>query len=195
MAWSADGERDGNGTASRASSSVTAGGEGTREPGRSKPEPGLSLVSTPIGNLRDITLRALDTLAGADLLLCEDTRVTGRLLDAYGLRVPMQPYHEHNADKVRPKVLDRLRAGAAVALVSDAGTPLVSDPGFRLVGACAAEGLPVQPIPGPAAPLAFVALQTVQVVVAPIPGQLLGGVAGYLFGTVLPTLLGYSGVA
>src|SRR5262245_18731381 len=89
---------------------------------------GLHLVATPIGNLRDITLRALETLAAADLIACEDTRVTRRLLDHYGITTPLTPYHEHNAAAARPKLLARLGAGEAVALVSDAGTPLVSDP-------------------------------------------------------------------
>lgn len=103
-------------------------------------EPGLYLVSTPIGNLRDITLRALDVLAGADRVLAEDTRVTRRLLDAYGIRAEMQPYHDHNGEKVRPQILADLRDGAVIALVSDAGTPLVSDPGFKLARAAIAAG-------------------------------------------------------
>src|SRR5919108_3465547 len=94
--------------------------------------PGLHLVATPIGNLRDITLRALEVLAAADVIACEDTRVTRKLLDHYGISTPVTPYHEHNAAEARPKLLARLAAGAAIALVSDAGTPLVSDPGFKL---------------------------------------------------------------
>src|SRR6202158_5293870 len=86
---------------------------------------GLHLVATPIGNLRDITLRALETLAAADLIACEDTRVTRKLIDHYGITTPLTPYHEHNASAARPKILARLAAGAAVALVSDAGTPLL----------------------------------------------------------------------
>src|ERR1700733_8620626 len=93
---------------------------------------GLHLVATPIGNLRDITLRALETLAAADAIACEDSRVTRKLLDHYGITTPLTPYHEHNAGEARPKILARLAAGAAVALVSDAGTPLISDPGFKL---------------------------------------------------------------
>src|SRR5260370_41644331 len=89
---------------------------------------GLHLVATPIGNLRDITLRALETLAAADVVACEDTRVTRKLLDHYGLATPMTPYHEHNAAQARPKILAPLAAGAAGALVSDAGTPLISAP-------------------------------------------------------------------
>ena len=94
---------------------------------------GLYLVATPIGHLKDITLRALETLAAADVVFCEDTRVTAKLLARYGLRKELKPYHDHNAAKVRPQILHRVAAGASVALTSDAGTPLVSDPGFRLV--------------------------------------------------------------
>ena len=120
-------------------------------------EPGLYVVSTPIGNLRDITLRALDVLAVADLVLAEDTRVTGKLLHHYGLKAKLERYDEHVAEFARPKVLAALRAGARVALVSDAGTPLISDPGYRLVKAAAEEGLKVYPIPGASALLAALA--------------------------------------
>src|SRR5262249_14344445 len=96
---------------------------------------GLHLVATPIGNLRDITLRALEVLAAADLIACEDTRVTRKLLDHYGITTPLTPYHDHNAAEARPKLIARLEAGDAVALVSDAGTPLISDPGYKLVQA------------------------------------------------------------
>ena len=102
--------------------------------------PGLYLVATPIGNLRDITLRALDVLAGADLVLAEDTRVTAKLLAAYGLSKPLERYDEHAAARARPKALAALADGARVALVSDAGTPLVSDPGYRLVREALAAG-------------------------------------------------------
>jgi 16S rRNA (cytidine1402-2'-O)-methyltransferase len=115
---------------------------------------GLHIVATPIGNLRDITLRALETLAAADLIACEDTRVTRRLLDHYGIATPLTPYHEHNAAAVRPKLLARLAAGEAVALVSDAGTPLVSDPGFKLVREARAAGHAVTALPGASATLA-----------------------------------------
>ena len=101
---------------------------------------GLHLVATPIGNLRDITLRALETLAAADVIACEDTRVTRKLLDHYGITTPLTPYHEHNAAAARPKLLARLAAGEAIALVSDAGTPLISDPGFKLVRAACEAG-------------------------------------------------------
>jgi len=109
---------------------------------------GLILVATPIGNLRDITLRALEILASADLVACEDTRVTRKLFDHYGLSAPLIAYHDHNAETVRPKLLQRLAAGDAVALVSDAGTPLISDPGYRLVREAIAAGISVTAAPG-----------------------------------------------
>ena len=118
---------------------------------------GLHLVATPIGNLRDITLRALETLAAADLIACEDTRVTRRLLDHYGIATPLTPYHEHNAAAARPKLIARLAAGESVALVSDAGTPLVSDPGFKLVRAAHDAGHAVTALPGASATLAALA--------------------------------------
>jgi 16S rRNA (cytidine1402-2'-O)-methyltransferase len=114
----------------------------------------LYLVATPIGNLGDITLRALETLAGADVLACEDTRVTRVLLDRYGIRQRPYAYHEHNAGEAGPKLIAALQEGRSVALVSDAGTPLVSDPGFRLVEQALAAGIRVVPIPGPSAVLA-----------------------------------------
>jgi len=112
---------------------------------------GLYLVATPIGNLRDITLRALETLAAADVIACEDTRVTRKLLARYAIATPLTLYHEHNAATARPKILARLAAGEAVALVSDAGTPLISDPGFKLVRAALSAGHPVRAIPGASA--------------------------------------------
>ena len=116
--------------------------------------PGLYVVATPIGNLGDVTLRALSVLASADLVLCEDTRITRRLLDRYGLRPSLLSYHEHNAAAVRPRILARLSVGASVALVSDAGTPLVSDPGYKLVEAAIEAGHLIFPIPGASAALA-----------------------------------------
>jgi 16S rRNA (cytidine1402-2'-O)-methyltransferase len=117
--------------------------------------PGLYIVATPIGNIRDITLRALDVLAGADVLACEDTRVTQRLLRAYGITAAkIFPYHEHNAESVRPKLMARLRAGEKIALVSDAGTPLVSDPGFKLVREATQENISIFAVPGASASLA-----------------------------------------
>jgi len=120
----------------------------------SKPAPGLYLVATPIGNLGDITLRALELLAGADVIACEDTRVTRKLTERYGIATPLTPYHEHNAAQVRPKLLARLVDGQAVALVSDAGTPLISDPGYKLVQAASEAGHMVTSSPGPSAVLA-----------------------------------------
>jgi 16S rRNA (cytidine1402-2'-O)-methyltransferase len=114
---------------------------------------GLYIVATPIGNLRDITLRALEVLAATDLIACEDTRITRRLLDHYGITTPLTPYHEHNAAAARPKLLTRLAAGASLALVSDAGTPLISDPGFKLVRAARDAGHTVTALPGPSAVL------------------------------------------
>jgi len=120
--------------------------------------PGLYVVATPIGHLGDITLRALETLAGADLIACEDTRVTRRLTERYAITTPLQAYHDHNAATARPKILARLAAGAAVALVSDAGTPLISDPGFKLVREAQAAGCAVTAIPGASAVLAALAV-------------------------------------
>ncbi|WP_342644059.1 16S rRNA (cytidine(1402)-2'-O)-methyltransferase [Rhodoligotrophos ferricapiens] len=117
-------------------------------------EPGLHITATPIGNLGDITLRALQTLAGVDVILCEDTRVTRKLTQRYGITTPLQPYHEHNAAKVRPGILSRLEEGAAIALVSDAGTPLISDPGYKLVREAREQGLRIHAVPGASAVLA-----------------------------------------
>lgn len=117
-------------------------------------EPGLHFVATPIGNLADITLRAIETLAAADIVACEDTRVTRVLLDRYGISARPFAYHEHNAEKAGARLLAALSEGRSVALVSDAGTPLVSDPGFRLAQAAIAEGHRVVPVPGASAPLA-----------------------------------------
>jgi len=116
--------------------------------------PGLHVVATPIGHLGDVTLRALATLAAADLVLCEDTRVTRKLLDRYGLSPSLLAYHDHNAAEVRPRILRRLAEKAAIALVSDAGTPLVSDPGYKLVAEAIAAGHRVYPVPGASALLA-----------------------------------------
>jgi 16S rRNA (cytidine1402-2'-O)-methyltransferase len=116
--------------------------------------PGLHVVATPIGNLRDITIRALETLAAADLVLCEDTRTSARLLDHYGIKARRQALHEHNERARIGEILGRIRNGEAIALISDAGTPLLSDPGFPLLRAIAEENLPVFAIPGPSALLA-----------------------------------------
>jgi 16S rRNA (cytidine1402-2'-O)-methyltransferase len=115
---------------------------------------GLHVVATPIGNLRDVTLRALEVLAAADVIACEDTRITRRLLDHYGIATPLTPYHEHNAAEARPKILARLAAGERVALVSDAGTPLISDPGFKLLREASDAGYAVTAAPGASSVLA-----------------------------------------
>jgi 16S rRNA (cytidine1402-2'-O)-methyltransferase len=150
--------------AARATSGATKDGgcEPSRGSAASKPdrpaaEPelarGLYLVATPIGNLGDVTLRALDVLRRVDRIFCEDTRVTSRLLARYGIATPRGVYHDHNAEEARPAILGALRRGERVALVSDAGTPLVSDPGYKLVRAALAEELPVTAVPGPSAAL------------------------------------------
>jgi 16S rRNA (cytidine1402-2'-O)-methyltransferase len=132
--------------------SKSAGPEGEAE--ATGLAPGLYIVATPIGNLGDISLRALDVLRRADAILCEDTRVTATLARRYGLTAERVAYHDHNADAVRPGLIARLAAGAALALVSDAGTPLISDPGFKLVRETVAAGIPVIPVPGASAALA-----------------------------------------
>ncbi len=115
---------------------------------------GLYVVATPIGNLGDVTLRALSVLAAADAILAEDTRVSRTLLARYGLKTPLSPYHEHNAAEARPRALRRIAEGPALALISDAGTPLVSDPGFKLVAEAVTSGLAVTAAPGASAALA-----------------------------------------
>ncbi len=119
--------------------------------------PGLYIVATPIGNLSDLSPRASDVLARADLIAVEDSRVTARLLHHIGVKRPMLPYHDHNAERVRPQLLERMRQGA-VALVSDAGTPLISDPGYKLVRDARAAGIAVTTIPGPSAVVAALTL-------------------------------------
>jgi 16S rRNA (cytidine1402-2'-O)-methyltransferase len=131
--------------------SYALGGEKLTAP---RVPPGLYLVATPIGNLGDITLRALETLAGVDMIACEDTRITRRLTERYAISAQLTPYHEHNAAVARPKILERLAQGASVALVSDAGTPLISDPGFKLVRDVCAAGHRVTALPGPSSVLA-----------------------------------------
>lgn len=117
-------------------------------------DPGLYIIATPIGNLRDISLRALDTLAAADEVLAEDTRVARRLLDAHNLRAKLSPYHDHNGAKRRPEILDKLGNGGVIALISDAGTPMVSDPGWKLSRDALEAGHKVIPVPGASALLA-----------------------------------------
>jgi 16S rRNA (cytidine1402-2'-O)-methyltransferase len=117
-------------------------------------EPGLYVVSTPIGNLRDITLRALDVLGQADRVFAEDTRVAAKLMSVYGLSKKLEPYHDHNGEAARPRILQALARGERVALISDAGTPLISDPGYKLVREAIAQGSDVFPVPGASAVLA-----------------------------------------
>ena len=117
-------------------------------------KPGLYVTATPIGNLGDITYRAVRALKAADLILCEDTRQTARLCAAYGIETPLAPYHDHNAERVRPGVIKKLQDGARICLVSDAGTPLIADPGYKLVRAARDAGAEVYPLPGPSAALA-----------------------------------------
>jgi 16S rRNA (cytidine1402-2'-O)-methyltransferase len=116
-----------------------------------KVQPGLYLVATPIGHLSDISLRALAVLSQVDLVACEDTRVTSKLLSAYGIKKTLITYHDHNASVASQKIVDHIHQGNAVALVSDAGTPLISDPGFNLVNDCIANNLYVTSIPGASA--------------------------------------------
>ncbi|MDF1608337.1 16S rRNA (cytidine(1402)-2'-O)-methyltransferase [Hoeflea sp. YIM 152468] len=127
---------------------------GTHEINARPVTPGLYLVSTPIGNLSDMTLRGLETLGGADIIACEDTRVSRVLLDRYGIITRPYAYHEHNAERVGPKLMAALTAGKSVALISDAGTPLISDPGYRLSQTAIEAGVPVVPVPGASAPMA-----------------------------------------
>lgn len=116
------------------------------------------MVATPIGNAADISVRALRILAEADVIACEDKRVTAKLLALHRVRTPLLAYHEHNAERMRPVLLERLAGGGSVALVSDAGTPLVSDPGYKLVRAVIEAGLPLTALPGPSAPLTALVL-------------------------------------
>lgn len=142
------------------------GGRSKRRAGQSSPaatgEPalaaGLYVVATPIGNAADISLRALRVLGGAHVVACEDTRTTGKLLAMHGIKARLTAYHEHNAERARPALLERLKRGEAVALVSDAGTPLISDPGYRLVGEARDAGALVTPVPGASAPIAALSI-------------------------------------
>jgi 16S rRNA (cytidine1402-2'-O)-methyltransferase len=117
-------------------------------------DPGLYVAATPIGNLKDVTFRVIEALSECDLILCEDTRQTAKLCAAYDIRTERRAYHEHNAERVRPEIIARLQGGARVCLVSDAGTPVISDPGFKLVRAAREAGVAVHPLPGPCAAIA-----------------------------------------
>jgi 16S rRNA (cytidine1402-2'-O)-methyltransferase len=138
-------------TPRKSASSVTAA------PNRALP-PGLYVTATPIGNAADISARALSVLAGADAIIAEDTRVTGKLLAIHGVSNALIVYNDHNAPAMRPKILARLQGGQSLALVTDAGTPLVSDPGYKLVRAAREEDLPVFAVPGPSAALAALSI-------------------------------------
>jgi len=137
---------------------ILGGADSTASQGPSKPPAGLYLVATPIGNMADITLRALDLLRAADAIACEDSRVTLKLLQRYGIKARLIAYHDHNGAEARPDILRRLEAGQVVALVSDAGTPLISDPGYKLVRAVVEAGQHVTALPGPSAVLAALSL-------------------------------------
>ena len=117
-------------------------------------EPGLYVAATPIGNLKDITYRVVEALSAADLILCEDTRQTAKLCAAYAIKTPLKPYHDHNGAAVRPGIIEKLEAGERICLVSDAGTPLISDPGYKLVREARDAGIRVFPLPGPNAAIA-----------------------------------------
>jgi len=119
-----------------------------------RPEPGLYVTATPIGNLGDLSRRAVETMRAADLILCEDTRQTAKLCAAYEIKTPRSPYHDHNAAQVRPGIIKKLQDGAVICLVSDAGTPLVSDPGYKLVREARDAGVNVYPVPGACAAIA-----------------------------------------
>ncbi|MGH6870002.1 MAG: 16S rRNA (cytidine(1402)-2'-O)-methyltransferase [Rhizomicrobium sp.] len=149
------------------SSGDPSGGNLAWQPGEIKPgrtesqsplAPGLYLTATPIGHARDISLRALDVLRGCDAIAAEDTRVTAKLLAIHGVSKPLTAYNDHNAVRERPKLLGRLRQGARIALVSDAGTPLVADPGYKLVREAIADGISVHAVPGASAALAALSL-------------------------------------
>jgi 16S rRNA (cytidine1402-2'-O)-methyltransferase len=133
-------------------------GTGGKSPERGDLAPALYILATPIGNARDISLRALEVLKGCDVIAAEDTRVTSKLLTIHGISKPLIPYNDHNGPQMRPKILARLEQGQAVALVSDAGTPLVSDPGYKLVREAIAAGAAIVALPGPSAVLAGLTL-------------------------------------
>ncbi len=128
-----------------------------KEPAKNLP-PGLYVTATPIGNLADITYRAVEVLKSVDLILCEDTRVSAKLLSHYEIATNCIAYHDHNGARVRPQVLEKLKSGAAIALISDAGTPLISDPGFKLVREAANLDVNILSVPGPSSPIAALSI-------------------------------------
>ncbi|MEL6363464.1 MAG: 16S rRNA (cytidine(1402)-2'-O)-methyltransferase [Pseudomonadota bacterium] len=161
-------------------------------------EPGLYVTATPIGNLKDVTFRALEVLGEADAIACEDTRTTARLLSAHGLKTTLVPYHDHNAEAARPKLLARIAAGEAVALVSDAGTPLISDPGYKLVREARERGFKVVAIPGASAltaALSIAGTPTDRVLFAGFPPARAGARAAFFkeLAGVQATLVFYEG--
>ncbi len=125
---------------------------------RTSSPPSLILVSTPIGNMGDISLRAIEACRGADRILCEDTRVSRKLLKKYNIETKISSYHDHNAERMRPRIIHDLETGARIVLISDAGTPLISDPGYQLVRACIDNDIQVSSIPGPTALIAALAV-------------------------------------
>jgi 16S rRNA (cytidine1402-2'-O)-methyltransferase len=148
-------------------------------------EPGLYVAATPIGNLGDVTYRVIETLRAVDRILCEDTRQTAKLCAAYGIATQRAPYHEHNAAAVRPGLIEELKAGARFALVSDGGTPLISDPGFKLVADAREAGVRVTPLPGPCAAIAALSASgspTDRFLFAGFPPAKAGQRAGFLKG-------------
>ena len=130
----------------------------SQQPFQSSIKPGLYIIASPIGNLGDITLRAIETLKSSSLIACEDTRITRRLLSHYNINIPTTAYHEHNANIALPRLIKRLKKNEIVSLISDAGTPLISDPGYRLVQAAIAEDIPITTTPGPVAAIAALTL-------------------------------------
>ena len=135
-------------------SAIPFSGDPMRAIGAAQVQPGLYIVSTPIGNLRDITLRAIDTLSSVDEVLAEDTRNARKLFDAYNIKTRLTAYHDHNGAARRPELIERLKSGEKLALISDAGTPLVSDPGWKLARDASAAGIRIIPLPGASAMLA-----------------------------------------
>jgi 16S rRNA (cytidine1402-2'-O)-methyltransferase len=126
--------------------------------GREKLKPGIYIISLPIGNSKDITIRAIETLEDVDEIYCEDTRVTRKILSIYKIKKTLSVYHDHNGEKIRPKIIDKIKNGKSIGIVSDAGTPLISDPGYKLITLAKKEGLYVSASPGVSAPITALTL-------------------------------------